>query len=90
MSKAARPGRIYIDYLRNRRAATTGAAYSPRARAGAPGSLPLAWEELSARVPPDRWTIANVPKRLAGMRRDPWARYWTLSQALPAPGAFTR
>jgi bifunctional non-homologous end joining protein LigD len=53
-------------------------------------SLPLAWEELSARVPPDRWTIANVPKRLAGMRRDPWARYWTLSQALPAPGAFTR
>jgi bifunctional non-homologous end joining protein LigD len=90
MSKAARPGRIYIDYLRNRRAATTVAAYSPRARAGAPVSLPLAWEELSARVPPDRWTIANVPKRLAGMRRDPWARYWTLSQALPAPGAFTR
>ena len=83
MSKAARGGRIYIDYLRNRRAATTVAAYSTRARPGAPVSLPLAWDELSAGVPAGAHDVATVPKRLAGLRTDPWARYWTLRQALP-------
>ncbi len=83
MSKAARGGRIYIDHLRNRRAATTVAAYSTRARPGAPVSVPLAWEQLSARVPPDRYTIADVPNRLAGSQADPWAEYWALRQTLP-------
>jgi bifunctional non-homologous end joining protein LigD len=86
MSKAARPGRIYVDYLRNRRAATTIAAYSTRARAGAPISVPLAWEELSPRLPSDHYTVASVTKRLTGLRADPWASYWTLRQRLPAGG----
>jgi bifunctional non-homologous end joining protein LigD len=86
MSKAARPGRIYVDYLRNRRAATTVAAYSTRARAGAPVSVPLAWEELSPRLPSDHYTVASVTKRLTGLRADPWARYSTLRQRLPAGG----
>jgi bifunctional non-homologous end joining protein LigD len=83
MSKVARPGRIYVDYLRNRRAATTVAALSTRARAGAPVSVPLTWEELSPRVTSDHFTVANVPRRLAGLRTDPWARYWTVRQRLP-------
>ena len=83
MSKAVRGGRIYIDYLRNRRAATTVAAYSTRARPGAPVSMPVAWEELSARMAPDHFDITNVPKRLAGSQSDPWASYWRLRQALP-------
>jgi bifunctional non-homologous end joining protein LigD len=86
MSKTARPGRIYLDYQRNRRAATTVAAYSTRARAGAPVSVPLAWEELSPRLPSDHYTVASVAKRLTGLRADPWARYWTLRQRLPAGG----
>jgi bifunctional non-homologous end joining protein LigD len=83
MSKAVRRGRIYIDYLRNRRAATTVAAYSTRARPGAPVSVPVAWEELSARLAPDHFDITNTPKRLAGSRGDPWASYWSVRQALP-------
>jgi len=83
MAKTARPGKIYVDYLRNRRAATTVAAFSTRARAGAPVSMPLAWDELSPRVTADRFTVATVPSRLAARREDPWRGYLKVGQRLP-------
>jgi bifunctional non-homologous end joining protein LigD len=83
MAKTARPGKIYVDYLRNRRAATTVAAFSTRARAGAPVSMPLAWDELSPRVTADRFTVATVPSRLAARRGDPWSGYLKVRQRLP-------
>jgi bifunctional non-homologous end joining protein LigD len=82
MSKAARAGKIFIDYLRNARGATAVAAYSTRAKPPAPVSVPLTWEELSARTRADAYTVETVPQRLAGLRADPWARYWTLRQSL--------
>jgi bifunctional non-homologous end joining protein LigD len=84
MAKAARHGRIFIDYLRNVRGATSVAAYSTRAKPQAPVSTPVEWEELSPRLRSDHFTIANLPRRLAGLRKDPWERYWTLRQRLPA------
>lgn len=84
MAKAARPGRIFIDYFRNRRGATSVAAYSARARAGAPVSTPITWEELDRVRAGSHFTIGTVERRLAKLARDPWAGYGRLAQELPA------
>ncbi len=82
MSKQQRKGKIYVDYLRNAKGATAIAAYSTRARAGAPVSVPLAWEELSVDVRSDHFTVENVMARLTGLKRDPWGDYVTVRQRL--------
>jgi bifunctional non-homologous end joining protein LigD len=83
MAKSARQGKIFIDYLRNVRGATSVAAYSTRAKAQAPVSVPLGWDELSPAIKSDHYTIANLPRRLAGLKTDPWAKYGTTRQKLP-------
>jgi bifunctional non-homologous end joining protein LigD len=75
MSKRARKEKIFIDYLRNARGATAIAAFSTRAKPGAPVSVPIAWEELSEKLPSDHFTVANVPARLEHLRQDPWNTY---------------
>ena len=87
MAKAERRGKIFIDYLRNIRGATSVAAYSTRATPQATMSVPLTWDELSARITSDHFTIANVPQRLAGLTADPWAAYWRTRQSLPKSAA---
>jgi bifunctional non-homologous end joining protein LigD len=75
MAKRARKGKIFIDYLRNARGATAIAAYSTRAKPGAPVSVPIAWDELSEHLPSDYFTVMNVPARLGRLKRDPWDAY---------------
>lgn len=82
-SKQARRGVIYVDYLRNGRGATAVAAYSTRARPGAPVSTPITWSELSDGIDPGRFTLASLPDRLAGLRKDPWAEIDRVEQFLP-------
>ncbi len=72
-SKAARKGKIFIDYLRNGRGATAVAPYSTRAKPGATVSTPIAWEELTASLHSDHFTIENIPDRLGKLKNDPWA-----------------
>jgi len=75
VAKSKRRGKILIDYLRNGRGATAVAPYSPRARAGAPVSMPLFWEELGPETGPAHFTIANTPARLGQLRACPWANF---------------
>lgn len=82
MAKSKRPGKIFLDTLRNVRGATSVAPYSPRARAGAPISMPLNWTQLGARGP----EAYSIPSWNAGgtRRSDPW-RDWERDRVrLPA------
>lgn len=82
MSKQKRKGKIYLDFLRNAKGATAIAPYSTRAKPRAPVSVPLTWDELSVDLRSDHFTVANVPGRLAELRRDPWKDYFTIKQQL--------
>jgi len=83
LSKAERRGKIYLDYLRNARTATAVSAYSTRAREHAPVSVPVDWDELSSDVRGNHFTIRNVPRRLARLRRDPWEDYEVSRRTIP-------
>lgn len=72
MSKSRREGRIFLDYLRNGRGATSIASYSVRAREGAPVATPLRWDEVARVGRGDRYTITNLPRRLSALTADPW------------------
>jgi bifunctional non-homologous end joining protein LigD len=85
MAKAARVGKIYIDYVRNGRGATAIVPYSTRARPGATVSTPLTWDELDARVHSDRYTVKNILQRLAALKRDPWEGFAAMRQGLAGP-----
>src|SRR5262249_18530603 len=84
MAKRERTGRIYIDYLRNTAGATTVAAYSVRARRGAPVSTPLHWDEVGGRMKPSSFHARNIVRRLKGLRSDPWKTFRRTSQTLTA------
>jgi len=83
--KEKRDGRVYLDVMRNAYAQTAVAPYSIRPRDGAPVATPLGWDELDTRgLRADRFTIRDVPKRLAG-QSDPWANMSRHARSLSGP-----
>ena len=83
MTKSLRKGKIFIDYLRNSLEQTAVAAYSTRAREGAPVSAPVTWDELGRVKSANQYTLLNLGKRLGSLKRDPWADIGRVKQKLP-------
>jgi len=76
-------GKIFVDYLRNSLEQTSVAAYSTRAREGAPVSAPVTWEELGRTKGGNQYTLLNLGKRLGGLKQDPWKDIGRVKQKLP-------
>ena len=76
-----RVGKIFIDYLRNGRGATTACAWSARARPGLGISVPVAWEELDKLAGGDHWTVGTVHTRL-DVGNTPWDGYAKAAKGL--------
>ena len=86
MSKKQRTGRIFLDYLRNDRMSTAVAPLSPRARAGAPVSMPVNWNQVRDGLDPMRFTMRTVPALLA--KSKPWQDYCDAER--PLEGAIRK
>jgi bifunctional non-homologous end joining protein LigD len=80
ITKSLRKDRIFIDYFRNSREATSVAAYSTRARPGAPVSAPVTWERLPRTTGGNDFTLPDLKKRL---KDDAWADIGKIRQKLP-------
>lgn len=77
--KARRKGRIFIDWARNGRGATSIAPYSLRARTGATVSMPILWEELDT-IAPNGIDMNNALLRIK--QNDPWKDFYKTEQEL--------
>ena len=72
MKKSKRKGKIFIDWVRNIKGATSVAPYSIRLRKKVTVSMPIKWSELD-KIKPDEITIDKAIKRLKNI--DPWEKF---------------
>lgn len=75
MSKEKRKGKIFIDWLRNQRGATSVIPYSARARTGAPVAAPVSWDELDEFDSAGHFSISDAA-RLIERANGPDLRHW--------------
>ncbi|MPM52747.1 Multifunctional non-homologous end joining protein LigD [bioreactor metagenome] len=79
IKKAKRVNKIFIDWVRNGRGATSVAPYSIRARKGARVSMPISWDELD-NIAPDGIDMKEALSRING--DDPWKNLFDTDQYL--------
>lgn len=82
LSKAARKGKLFIDYLRNERGSTAIAPFSTRAREGCPVAVPVSWDEVETLERANGFSLADAVARAA--QSSPWKGYGDVNQALTA------
>jgi bifunctional non-homologous end joining protein LigD len=80
MSKNQRVGKIFLDYLRNDRTSTAAAVLSPRARVGAPVSMPIHWKDVRRGLDPKKFTLRSAPTVLR--KTKPWEGYEDAARSL--------
>jgi bifunctional non-homologous end joining protein LigD len=80
MSKKLRVGKIFLDYLRNDQMSTAVAPLSPRARPGAPISMPISWSQVRAGLDPSRFSVRTAPKLIHRSRA--WSEYCDSERSL--------
>jgi bifunctional non-homologous end joining protein LigD len=77
--KVKRKGKIFIDWIRNGRGATSIAPYSLRARKEASVSMPISWSELDT-VAPNGINMVEALRRIS--RPNPWHDFFQNQQQL--------
>ncbi|TGT65876.1 DNA ligase D [bacterium M00.F.Ca.ET.159.01.1.1] len=82
LSKKARTGKIFVDYLRNGRGSTTVAPYSSRAKKGATISMPVTWTELEKGLAPNAFPLGDETTLAQLKKADPWKEFFKLGKAL--------
>lgn len=75
MGPKNRVRKIFVDYLRNARGASTVSAYSVRARPGLPVSVPIARAELDGLRNAQQWDMYTALERARNLGADPWQGY---------------
>ena len=86
-----REGRVYIDFLQNRREQTIVPPYVARPVEAASVSMPLAWDELEEEFRLEDFTIKSAPARLektGDLFRQALSRPQDLARAIDALGDF--
>ncbi|NJP67101.1 non-homologous end-joining DNA ligase [Streptomyces spiramenti] len=86
MRRAARPGKVFVDYSQNAASKTTAAPYTLRARERAEVSTPVSWDEVAECRDPRElaFTLADIPARIAD-RGDLLGGLLNASRARPLP-----
>jgi bifunctional non-homologous end joining protein LigD len=82
ISKERRQGKIFIDYFRNQRGASSIANYSPRAKKAGPIAMPLTWGELKDIPAFNFFNLENSIERIATLNKDPWEKCYSLRQQI--------
>ena len=82
LSKKARKGRIFIDYLRNGRGSTTVAPYSARANDDATVSMPVKWKLLDDGISPKAFAINGKETVKILGQPDPWKDFFKATKPL--------
>jgi bifunctional non-homologous end joining protein LigD len=75
-----RTGKVFLDANQNARHKNLAVAYSPRAKPGAPVSMPLRWDELG-KIRAADFNMDTAPERVS-VRGDAWAKIYDAKQDL--------
>lgn len=73
----ARGGKVYVDYLQNGHGRLLVAPYSVRPVPRATVSMPLRWNQVTARLDMHKYDLRTVPGLLAKQKADPFAELMT-------------